>query len=525
MENIKQLSDLLNDLPVPHEVVGEAAGIRITGIAFDSRLVKPGNLFVAFPGINTDGHTFISRSVELGAAAVVGSRGDIDCAVPYIQVENTREAIAHLAASYYDHPARKMTVIGVTGTDGKTTTSNLLYKILRAAGIKAGLITTVNAQIGDETVDTGFHVTTPEATEIQAYLARMVAAGLTHVILETTSHGLAQHRVTACEYDIAVVTNITHEHLDFHGSYEGYLSAKARLFQMLEHTVEKPQGNPRLAVINADDRSYQPLLKIVKTGKISYSVKGTGDLNATEIRHSPKGLHFTAEMEGVKQSIDCNIPGTFNVSNCLAAFAVAVSGLGIDANVAARGIKSLEGVPGRMEVIDLGQAFTAIVDFAHTPNALKVAIETAREMTKGKVIAVFGSAGLRDREKRRMMADVSVRLADYSILTAEDPRTESLDDILAEMAEAATTAGGVEGGNFFRVPDRGDAIRKGLALAKSGDLVMACGKGHEQSMCFGTVEYAWDDRIAMRAALAELMEQRGPGMPMLPTSKNDADGK
>ncbi len=518
MENSKQLSDLLIDLPIPHEVRGEVAGIQISGIAFDSRMVKPGNLFVAFPGINTDGHTFIPKAVEQGAAAVVGLREDIACAVPYIRVENTREAIAHLAASYYDHPARKMTVIGVTGTDGKTTTSNLLYQILRVAGIKAGLITTVNAQIGDETVDTGFHVTTPEATEVQAYLARMAAAGLTHVILETTSHGLAQHRVTACEYDIAVVTNITHEHLDFHGSYEGYLAAKARLFQLLEETVEKPQGNPRLAVINADDRSYEPLLKIITSRKISYSTRGEGNLNAVDIHHSPKGLYFTAEMAGVHQPIECNIPGEFNVSNCLAAFAAAVTGLGIDAAVAAQGIKALEGVPGRMEVIDLGQSFTAIVDFAHTPNALKVAIDTAREMTKGKVIAVFGSAGLRDREKRRMMADVSVRLADFSILTAEDPRTESLDDILAEMAEAATAAGGVEGINFFRMPDRGDAIRKGLALAKPGDLVMACGKGHEQSMCFGTVEYAWDDRIAMKAALAEMMDISGSKMPALPTS-------
>ena len=373
-------------------------------------------------------------------------------------------------------------------------------------------------QIGDETVDTGFHVTTPEATEIQEYLARMVAAGLTHVVLETTSHGLAQHRVTGCEYDIAVVTNITHEHLDFHGSYEGYLAAKARLFQMLEDTVEKPQGNPRLAVVNADDRSYQPLKAIIKTRSVSYSVKGLGDINAVEIHHSPLGLHFIAKGKGITQLIDCNIPGTFNVSNCLAAFAAAVEGLGIDPRIAARGIKALAGVPGRMEIIDLGQNFTAIVDFAHTPNALQVAIETAREMTKGKVITVFGSAGLRDREKRKLMADVSVRMADYSVLTAEDPRTESLDDILAEMAGAATRAGGVEGGNFFRVPDRGDAIRKGLALANPGDLVIACGKGHEQSMCFGTVEYDWDDRIAMWAALAELLMHKGPEMPVLPTS-------
>ena len=514
----KPLSELINDFPLAKEVIGDISNCTVTGIEFDSRAVQQGSIFVAFPGINTDGHAYIDKAITQGAVAVVGSRENVTCSVPYIRVENTRKAIAYLAASFYDHPARKLTVIGVTGTDGKTTTSNLIYQILKAAGLKAGLITTVNAQIGDETVDTGFHVTTPEATEIQEYLARMVAAGLTHVVLETTSHGLAQHRVDGCEYDIAVVTNITHEHLDFHGSYEGYLAAKARLFQMLEDTVEKPQGNPRLAVMNADDRSYEPLLKIVKTKRISYSATCIGDVNALDIHHSPKGLHFTAEMNGKKQEIDCNIPGTFNVSNCLAAYAVTVVGLGIEPEIAARGIKALAGVPGRMEIIDLGQEFTAIVDFAHTPNALKVAIETAREMTKGKVITVFGSAGLRDREKRKLMADVSVRMADYSVLTAEDPRTESLDEILAEMAGAATRAGGVEGVNFFRVPDRGDAIRKGLALAKPGDLVIACGKGHEQSMCFGTVEYDWDDRTAMRAALAELLRQSGPEMPSLPTS-------
>jgi UDP-N-acetylmuramoyl-L-alanyl-D-glutamate--2,6-diaminopimelate ligase len=315
------------------------------------------------------------------------------------------------------------------------------------------------------------------------------------------------------------VTNITHEHLDFHGSYEGYLAAKARLFQMLEETVKKKQGNIRLAVLNADDKSFKPLSEIIKTKKISYSTAGGADLYASDIHHSPKGLHFTVNLSDQKQAIDCNIPGLFNVSNCLAAFGATVIGLGIDPEVAAKGIKALAGVPGRMEVIDMGQDFTAIVDFAHTPNALKVAIETAREMTKGKVITVFGSAGLRDREKRKLMADVSVRLADYSVLTAEDPRTESLDDILAEMAGAAAAAGGVEGDNFFRVPDRGDAIRKGLALAKPGDLVIACGKGHEQSMCFGTMEYPWDDRTAMRAALAEMLMVRGSMMPSLPTSE------
>ena len=515
----KSLLELIEDLPLTKDVNGGIATIRISGIAFDSREVEPGYLFVAFPGINTDGHDYIDKAIENGAIAVVGSQSQVNCSVPYIRVDDTREAIAYLAASFFDHPARKLTVIGVTGTDGKTTTSNLIYEILKAAGIKTGLITTVNARIGDEIVDTGFHVTTPEATEIQQYLARMVEAGLTHVVLETTSHGLAQHRVDGCEYDIAVVTNITHEHLDFHGSYEGYLRAKARLIEMLSTTAEKKQGNIRLAVINADDRSFGPLSKLIETNAVSYSLKGKGDLNAIEIKHSPHGIEFIAEMENERQEIRCNIPGSFNVSNCLAAYAASVKGLGIAPETAAKGINALQGVPGRMEVINLGQNFTAIVDFAHTPNALKVAIETAREMTQGKVITVFGSAGLRDREKRKLMADVSVRLADYSVLTAEDPRTESLDDILAEMAEAATRAGGIEGVDFFRVPDRGNAIRKGLALAKPGDLVISCGKGHEQSMCFGTVEYAWDDRTAMRAALGELMKKKGPEMPVLPTTQ------
>ncbi len=519
MTSSKSLSALLKDLPMEHDVSGGGSNCIVSGICFDSREVEPGHLFVAFPGINTDGHDYIGKAVANGAVAVVGQREILDCAVPYIRVKNTREAIAHLAAAFYDHPARKLTVIGVTGTDGKTTTSNLIYQILLAAGIKAGLITTVNAKIGDETVDTGFHVTTPEATEIQEYLSRMVAAGLTHVVLETTSHGLAQHRVDGCEYDIAVVTNITHEHLDFHGSYEGYLEAKGRLFKMLEETAAKPQGNPRLAVLNADDRSYQPLCGLIQSRKISYGIGNTADLVAKGIQHSSKGIRFTVQGKSVDQVLECNIPGMFNVSNCLAAFGATVVGLGIDPETTARGIKALEGVPGRMEVIDLGQPFTAIVDFAHTPNALKVAIETAREMTKGKVITVFGSAGLRDREKRRMMADISVRLADFSVLTAEDPRTESLDEILAEMADAATRAGGVEGSNFFRVPDRGDAIRKGLSLANPGDLVIACGKGHEQSMCFGTTEYPWDDRVAMRAALGEVLDRLEPEMPQLPTSK------
>ena len=386
-----------------------------------------------------------------------------------------------------------------------------------AAGIRAGLISTVNAVIGNEVLDTGFHVTTPDAHDVQHYLARMVDAGLTHVVLETTSHGWAQHRVDACEFDIGVITNITHEHLDQHGSYENYRVAKGRLFTSLEKTLSKPQGNPRLAVLNRDDRSFDYLDLITKVRKMNYGIEQGADICADEIRYSPFGIQFMAVGNDIHAAIKSKLVGAYNVSNCLAALTATVVGLGIKPEVAAKGIESLEGVSGRMERIDLGQNFTAIVDFAHTPNALKVTLEAARKMANGRVIAVFGSAGLRDKEKRYMMAETSIELADLTVLTAEDPRTESLERILEEMAAGATSKGGREGETFWCVADRGEAIKFALSLARPGDIVLACGKGHEQSMCFGTVEYPWDDRVAMRAALSELLGIEGPQMPYLPT--------
>ena len=512
-----KLPPLINSLPIPWTSIEPLTEFVVNSIQFDSRKINSGDIFVALQGGSIDGHDFIEDAITRGAIAVVGSRTMSPCAVPYIQVQDTREALAYLAAAFYKNPARRMTIIGVTGTDGKTTTSNLIFEILKTAGVKAGLISTVNAVIGDEVIDTGFHVTTPEATDIQRYLAHMEKSGITHVVLETTSHGLAQHRVTGCEYDVAVVTNITHEHLDYHGSYEEYRAAKARLFTSLADTKPKLAGNPRLAVLNRDDSSFDYLSGITNVNQVSYGTGGNVDLLATEILNHTTGVDFKVTTKEINSPVHCNLPGRFNVSNCLAALSVAI-GLGIDIQTAVEGINQLKGVPGRMEVIDLGQSFDAIVDFAHTPNALKVALETASEMTKKRIIAVFGSAGLRDRQKRRMMAEVSIALADLTILTAEDPRTESLDAILAQMADAAASAGGIEGRTFFRIPDRGEAIRQAVKMAKTGDLVIACGKGHEQSMCFETTEYAWDDRIAMRAALSELLSIPGPSMPVLPTS-------
>ena len=528
----KSLSQLFADFPFDFSPLD--ADPPITDVTGDSRQVRPGALFVAIEGSSFDGHRFIPEAVSRGAAAVVGSQpAPSGLSVPYVRAENPRRALAYLAAAVHDYPARQMTMIGVTGTDGKTTTANLLYQILKTAGLKVGMISTVNAVIGDRALDTGFHVTTPDAPEVQRYLAMMRDAGLTHVVLETTSHGWAQYRVDACEFDLAVVTNITHEHLNDHGSLENYRAAKARLFESLALTRPKPQGNPRLAVLNRDDFSHDYLLdRLPGLRHVSYGLGGEADIRAENIEYLPSGIRFDAVGDGLDVPVSCELVGAFNVSNALAALTAAVRGLGLDPVTAARGIAELTGIPGRMERIDLGQPFTAIVDFAHTPNALKVAIQAARTMLSasplpvwaegageraGRVIVAFGSAGLRDKEKRRMMAETAAELADVSILTAEDPRTESLDGILDEMAAGARSRGGVEGETFYRIPDRAEAIRFMLRIAREGDIVMACGKGHEQSMCFGKVEHPWDDRTAMRAALAELLGVDGPKMPYLPT--------
>jgi UDP-N-acetylmuramoyl-L-alanyl-D-glutamate--2,6-diaminopimelate ligase len=546
----KKLPALFIDFPFAYSPT-EIPDVTVTGIAIDSRSVKPGDLFVAMQGGSLDGHTFIPKAIENGAVAVVGERelvGQIGRVasppgdnLPYVRVENARRSLTWLAAAFYDWPGRKLTVMGVTGTDGKTTTCNLIYHILVAAGLRAGMISTVNAVIGDEVLDTGFHVTTPDAHDVQRYLDKMVEAGLTHVVLETTSHGWSQHRVDACEFDIGVVTNITHEHFDEHGSYENYRAAKARLFSSLERTDPKPQGNPRLAVLNYDDRSFAYLNSSMQGNKITYGLGEGADVQAVDVSYGPDGMRFVAKYPKFRISIVVNLLGRYNVSNCLAALCTTVFGLGIEPELAAQGIANLPGIPGRMEIIDMGQDFTAIVDFAHTPNALKVTLETAREVLNTenteltektnndsvgpvrsvvdnpRIIAVFGSAGLRDKEKRRMMAETSAELADLTVLTAEDPRNESLNWILKEMAAGAMSKGGREGETFWRVPDRGDAIRFALRLARPGDVVLACGKGHEQSMCFGKIEYPWDDRTAMRAALAEYLGVDGPQMPYLPT--------
>jgi UDP-N-acetylmuramoyl-L-alanyl-D-glutamate--2,6-diaminopimelate ligase len=518
-----KLTELAALIPVTFSAPAKLPDLAIEGVTHDSRHVKPGFLFVAVPGLSTDGHQYIPHAIENGAVAVIGNQDQSSShAVPYLQVADPRFALAWIAAALQDFPAKKMNMIGVTGTDGKTTTATMLFHILKAVGIKAGLITTVSAVIGDQELDTGFHVTTPEAVDVQRYLAQMQAAGTTHVVLETTSHGLAQHRATACDFDIAIVTNITHEHLDYHGGYDQYRAAKGMLFTSLADTHKPDPVCEPLAVLNQDDSSYIFLDGITSSRKISYStLDPSADFFAYDIQHTPQGLGFTIRHAQTTQDINSPLIGHYNVHNILAAYSAAVEGLGILPEIAAHGIQSMQTVPGRMEIIDLGQNFLAIVDFAHTPNALKVALQTLRTITKGKIWAVFGSAGLRDRQKRAMMGEVSAQYADYTVITAEDPRTESLTDILSEMARAAASQGAIEGDNFWRIPDRGAAIHFAVDRAAPGDIVCAFGKGHEQSMCFGTYEHPWDDRTAMRAALAIHLGMAGPPMPYLPTQELD----
>ena len=527
-----KLMQCIGILPGIREITGNMPNVEYCDVTFDSRKVKPGSIYVAIPGINTDGHDYISAAVQNGAAAVIGSKSiPIQPSVPYIRVEDSREAMAWAVAALYGFPSESMTVIGITGTDGKTTTSIYLYNILRAAGLHAGMISTVSAMIDGEELDTGFHVTTPESPDIQRYLAMMRDKGVTHVIIESTSHGLAQKRVAAIDYDIAVVTNITHEHLDFHNSRQAYFEAKGLLFQKLGQNQDRK--TPPLAVLNYDDPdSYNFLDNLISVRKVAYSANGhVHHASATirEINSTPSGIKAVArfaDLPGgtVETEVRTSLLGNYNGANFLAAMTAAIYGLGIDPVTASYGIANVVGVPGRMQVIDEGQNFTAIVDFAHTPNALEKALIAARKMLpvdtygnpQGRIIAVYGSAGLRDREKRRMMPAVSAKYADITVLTAEDPRTEPLNRILKEMADEAIDKGAVMNETLFIEPDRRNAIRKGLSLANPGDIVLSLGKGHEQSMCFETTEYLWDDRTAMHAALCEMLGKEGPDMPVLP---------
>lgn len=519
------LSTLLRALP--EHKVENPANPGIAAITPDSRRVTPGALFVAVRGLERDGAQFIPQAVANGAAAIVAESlllpHSVPPAVPIVLVPDSRAALAYLAAAWHGYPTRNLRVIGVTGTDGKTTTCTLIENILLAAGHSVGTITTVAAHIAGRQIDTGFHTTTPDAPEVQAYLAQMVQAGTEYAVVESTSHGLVQHRLDAVDFDVAVVTNITHEHLDYHKTWENYRDAKALLFRALASTRRKPRTR-KVAVLNADDNTrgafdYMRLIPadeqvIYTTAERGPQAGGKGAelwISAREISHGPSGLTFVVDTPFGELPVQSSLVGLFNVSNILAAIGAAMARR-VPFEPIRQGILLARGVAGRMERIDEGQPFTVIVDFAHTPNALERALETARELTAGRVIVVFGCAGLRDVQKRAWMGEIAGRLANRTVVTAEDPRTESLDAINGEVERGLQSAGRVRDRDYDVVPDRGLAIAKAIReLAQPGDLVIVTGKGHEQSMCFETTEYPWSDQAAVRAALT------GGEIPWLPT--------
>lgn len=505
---------------LPQPPAYEGPDVLLSSLVEHTDHVGPGACFVARVRATSDGHRFIEKAVSRGASLILGQRPRSELVEalppeePYLRVDDTAETLAWLSAAWQKFPARQLVVVGITGTDGKSTTANIIYQILQRAGIRAGLLSTVRAVVGDAEEALELHVTTPEAPVVQRYLRRMVDAGLTHCVLEATSHGLAQHRVGAIDFDTAVITNITHEHLDYHGNYEAYFAAKARLFDALHADRPRVASNnshkralTRTAILNLDDASYKRLAAIPAPRQMTYGLQRDADAWAGDLDCAADETRFHLHLAGVQTAVRSPYVGRFNVYNMLAAAATATT-LGVDAASIARGLSYLPPLAGRMERIDEGQPFSVVVDFAHTPNALKRALRTAQEMVSGRVIVVFGSAGKRDIAKRTFMAQTAARASDLTILTAEDPRTESLDTILETMAEGCRSEGGKEGQSFWRIADRGRAIYKALSMAKEDDLVLICGKGHEQSMCFGITEYPWDDREATRMAIQAFLRSK-----------------
>ena len=513
----------------------------ILAVTADSRQVRPGSLFVAVTGARFDGHRYLPAALAQGAVALVGARSPeslrlegINLSDPaiYIQVGDSRRALALASAALHGFPARKLAVVGITGTDGKTTTSSIMESILTAATTatdapagRVGVVTTVSARIRGRESETGLHVTTPDAPEVQAFLRAMVDDGCRYAVIESTSHGLHQQRVAGVDFDVAAVTNITHEHLDYHGSRDAYVAAKAILFRSLYASPMK-QGIPRCAVLNADDAgSYAALLAVLhKEATLHgyhvpvrcYGMAGGSahlDVAIANLRYEADATRFDVHWWGGTFAVTSPLIGEFNVYN-VACAATAALGLGIPPAAIQAGVAGMAPVLGRMQRMDDGQPFLAIVDFAHTPVSLERALLTLRPLVgqgapdgQGRLIAVFGSAGLRDREKRYLMGRVSGRLADFTVITAEDPRTEDLGDICREIRRGVAEFAGTE--RFVIIPDRTEAIQAAVDMARPGDVVAAFGKGHERSMCFGEVEYPWSDQDAMLAALARRLARNG----------------
>jgi len=473
-----------------------AADVAIAEVGHDSRNLKPGSLFVAIRGLVNDGNRFVDAALRKGAAAVA-SEHEPRTGTPWLQVPDARVALATLSAAVLGEPAQSLELVGVTGTNGKTTTAYLIDAALRAAGRKVGLLGTVQYRIGDRLAEAVR--TTPESSDLQALLREMADANCSHAVLEVSSHSLALKRVHGCAFKVAVFTNLTRDHLDFHGDMEGYFAAKRLLFD----TLLRPDGH---AIVNADDDRATELVRVSRGRVWTYSLSRLADLKAENIRLSLEGTRFQAKTPAGSFEVATPLLGRFNVQNLLAALGAALA-LGVPAETALRGLVSLAGVSGRLERVEAGQEFTVIVDYAHTDDALRNLLETLRELNPRRVLTVFGCGGDRDRTKRPLMGAVALRLSDVVIVTSDNPRSEPPEAILDEIER------GMNGGRKVqrhRIVDRREAIAKALELASAGDVVAIAGKGHETYQVLRDRTIPFDDRQVAREAL-ERLALRGRG--------------
>ena len=490
----------------------DAAAVEVRSVVHDSRQASPGAVFVAVPGLHVDGHTFAADAVRAGAVAVVAQRPpqpEPPAGIPVILVRDTRPMLAPLAAAAWGHPSRSLLVAGITGTDGKTTTTTMLHAAWQGAGMRAGSLTTVDFRTGDSVEPNLTRQTTLEADDLQRRLRALLDAGCDRAALETSSHALVLHRVDSVDYRVAVYTRITSEHLDFHGTREAYIAAKARL---LERVARREDG---IGVLDADDTEVTArLLAQAQPGTVlRYSLGGDpgADLLAERLHADSAGVHLSARTPWGRADLDLRLAGRFNAANALAALGAACA-TGATLQGALDGLARLERVGGRMERVDLGQPFSVVVDYAHTAEALAAVLRELRVATSGRLWVVFGSAGERDVPKRAAMGRVAAELADVAVVTDEDPRDEDGDAIVEQIAAGARQGGRRDGVDLFVVRDRAQAIRLALDGAQDGDTVLCAGKGHESNI-LGPRGSAvpWDERAACEAALRERLDRGGVG--------------
>jgi UDP-N-acetylmuramoyl-L-alanyl-D-glutamate--2,6-diaminopimelate ligase len=492
-----------------------AASALLTGVVADSRASRPGVLFAAVPGDHQDGHDFVAAAAAAGAIAALVEQPVADAGLIQIVVDRSRAALASAAAWWFGDPSRELGIVGITGTDGKTTTSFLVAAALEQAGIETGLVGTVELRIGGTAEPTPEHQTTPEAPELQRLLRAMADAGDAAAVVETTSHGLALDRVAGIGYDAAVFTNLSHEHLELHGSFEAYRAAKLSLFERLAARGPAKTGRaaglawPRLAVINRDDGSAELFMAVAREAGarlLTYGAEPGADVRARRVEEDSRRLSVSYDAPSGPAELRLKLAGRFNVHNALAVVALG-EGLGLDPAAVRTGIEGVTGVPGRMERIDLGQPFTVIVDYAHTPVSLETVLDLLGPVAAaagGGLIAVFGSAGERDTEKRPMMGRIAGERCRLVVVTDEDPRGEDRLAILDAIGRGAESVGRRRERDLLLIPDRAAAIEAALERARPGDVVLFAGKGHERSIIGPTGPQPWNERAVVEAALARL---------------------